>query len=136
MLYKILDYLKKCPLLENALLMADFLGEEEGSFSIQAVAVEPVLEQYADGGTLKQFVFKVLTREGHHASFEALTRAKLDQIGQFLEADRSGPVLSNGQTAQKFQILKSATMTDRYPGSRCRELVCRLIYYEEKGSDT
>ena len=136
MLYKILDYLKTCPLLENALLMAEFLGEEEGSVSIQAVAVEPILEQYADGGALKQFAFKILSREDHHKLFKAETQKKLDQIGRFLEADKNGPVLSEGQVAQKFQVLKNATLTDRHPGSHHREMVCRLIYYEEKGSDT
>ncbi len=136
MLYLILEYLKKNPLLRQMMPAADYLGGEEVAISVQAVASEPVIEQYADGGKLKQFTFKILRREPNYAPMEEETLVFLEKVGQFLEAEQNLPELAHGQTAQRFQVLRHAAVTNRSPGSRCRELVCRLIYYEEKGSES
>ncbi len=130
MLQKILLHVKQCPILETMPVMAEFLGEEEGNIGIFAVGCEPVIEQYADGGTLKQFIFKILARDSSHSLFRVDSQSILETVGQYLEKGHTMPDLKSGQTAQKFKVIK---VTGRQPTGFCRELVCQLVYYEERG---
>ena len=44
-------------------ILADFLGDEATSYTIEPIPVEPVLRQYRDGGSLNQYVFQFGSRE-------------------------------------------------------------------------
>ena len=44
-------------------ILADFLGDDATSYSIEPIPVEPVLRQYRDGGSLNQYVFQFGSRE-------------------------------------------------------------------------
>ena len=135
MLGYIIEFLKNCPLLEQFVLTADFLGCEEEYLGVFAEGSEPVVEQYADGGRLKQFVFRLSHRcDGHRENQENET-AFYEEIGSWLENSTVMPALGKGKTAQYFEVIQSGTLADRSHGSDRYGMVCRLVYYAEKGSE-
>ena len=126
MLKQVIDYLQKCPFFENTIIGQDFLGEEDGSVSVQMVACNPVVQQYADGATLRQFTFAVLVRlyNGTDAEhyFERVSEWFLQGV----------PQLKDGRCAQRFEIVKSSAVQDREYGSVCYEMTWRLLYYQRE----
>ena len=44
-------------------ILIDFLGNEAITYTIEPVPVEPIVRQYTDGGSLRQFVFQFGSRE-------------------------------------------------------------------------
>ncbi|MBQ2696579.1 MAG: hypothetical protein IJF61_04675 [Clostridia bacterium] len=135
MLQTVIDFLKTCPFLDGVLLTADFLGDEDGCFGIETVATNPVIELYADGGSLRQFVFRILYRVNHHAPGETAPADLYEKIAGWIEQTTKMPVLDKGKTAQRFEILKTGTVSDRKFGSLQYCMECRMIYYAEKGSE-
>ena len=55
---KVREYFIGCPLIDrDKRIRVDYLGVEEVEYTIDSVPVEPIIQKYADGGALKQFVF-------------------------------------------------------------------------------
>ena len=46
---------------ENSRINVDFLGEEPTEFALIPITVNPILEKYIDGSSLRQFQFQLLS---------------------------------------------------------------------------
>ena len=72
MLEQIIEYLQNCPLLGSA-LGQDFLSQDDGAAGVQLLSCEPILQQYADGGSLRQAMFR-MTRKRHLTGWRSGSR--------------------------------------------------------------
>ncbi len=127
MLQSITEFLQGCPALKNRKVTMDFLGADATAVGVKTVACRPVLHRYADGDSLCQFTFSVMSREagqgvgGASEFYEALVQRLKEEL----------PVLGPGKTPQRFEIVSSAAPDEHDYGSTRYELVCRLIYYQK-----
>ncbi len=135
MLDYIITCLKRCPLLEGVLLTADFLGSDGECLGVFALASEPVIASYADGGRLKQFVFHLAHRSGGHRENSEKETAFYESLGAWLEQATNLPGLGGERVPQYFEVLKTGVLEKRNFGSDRYGMECRLIYYSEKGSE-
>ena len=133
MLQTVVDFLKTCPYLHDVVPTADFLGDENGSLAVITVAAAPVIEKYADGGSMRQFVFQILYRGRYRVPGTEDPTALYGNIAKWLETTSQVPLLSRGKTAQGVEILKTGAVSDRRFGGNSYGMECRLIYYSEKG---
>lgn len=124
MLKQVTDYLQKCPFFENTVIGQDYLGEEIGAVSVQGVSCEPIVQQYADGATLRQFMFEVLVRIDASAEIEPYFDAVTKWFSQNV------PLLEDGRCAQRFEIVKSGAVHDREYSSVRYGMTWRLLYYQ------
>lgn len=53
---------KNCPLLSGRKLNINCLGEKSGSLIVKTIPCEEVIREYADGASLKQYVFEICLR--------------------------------------------------------------------------
>lgn len=57
-------FIETCPIIsELALVNVEHLDAEPDSFSIEPVPIDPVIKQYLNGSSYRQFVFVVSSRE-------------------------------------------------------------------------
>ena len=129
MLKVITDFLKECPQLSQFNLSADFLHEECGAVSVQGMTCEPVIGQYADGASLRQFVFAVLLRADTESLAEGKPEAFFSAVESWLSV--SVPRLEDGKTAQRFETIKTGALAEHYYGGVRYSAVFRLIYYQK-----
>lgn len=62
MIEKIRQYLIENKIVdENCRVNVDFLGEEPTEFSIVPIAVDPILNKYIDGSSLRQYQFQLIS---------------------------------------------------------------------------
>ena len=60
------DYIAACPLLhEGAIVGVDRLGAQGVAYTIDTTPCEPVVRQYVDGGSMRQFLFVFASREAY-----------------------------------------------------------------------
>lgn len=61
------DFLKECPYLPEYFkyINVEYLGAEEDSFGIESVVADPVLREYVDGSSIRQYQFYFTSRELH-----------------------------------------------------------------------
>ena len=51
------DYLLTCPYLNQKKINIDYLGSDADEYSIEKISCEPVIKQYIDGSTIRQYQF-------------------------------------------------------------------------------
>ena len=129
MLEAMIDYLQMCPLLKGVSLSADFLGDRPGAVSVQAVACEPILYRYTDGDSLRQFVFKISSREEGQLAGGEPPEAFYGKLAAWLQSGL--PTLAAEQTPQRFDILQTAAAAERDYSSTRYDMECRLVYYQK-----
>ncbi len=62
MIEEIREYFSQCPLFKDGKINVNYLGEDFG-YTIDAVPSPGVIRRYVDGGTLRQYVFIIASRE-------------------------------------------------------------------------
>lgn len=124
MLKRITECLQKCPFFANTVIGQDYLGENIGAVSVHGISCEPVVQRYADGATMRQFMFDVLVR------LDVSTEAEpyFDIVAEWFS--QAVPLLEDGQCAQRFEIVKSAAVQDRHYSNVRYGMTCRLLYYQ------
>ncbi len=135
MIDKITECLKTCPYVSDYQVTAEFLGEKDGSIGVFIKSAEPLVEQYADGGALKQVVFCISVRSTNHIAKPGAIFGLFNRLGGWLESNDVLPNLGKGHTAQQFEVLKNGAIAQRHYGTNRYDMDCRLIYYAEKGSE-
>lgn len=133
MIDKITEFLKTCPYISDYQVTAEFLGEKDGCIGIFAKPGEPLVEQYADGGALKQVAFCISVRSTNHITKPGAICELFDRVAVWLETATELPDLGSGSMAQRFDVLKTGAMTQQHYGTNRYDMDCRLIYYTEKG---
>ena len=136
MIEKITDILKTCPYLSDYKVLAEFLDEKGSSIGVFMHPAEPIVERYADGGALKQVVFCVSLRTTNHRTLPWRICELFGHVGSWLESIKVFPEFENGCVGQRFEVLKNGAVAQRSYGVNRYDMVCRLIYYAEKGSET
>lgn len=129
-------YLATCPLLTGGKLNVDFLPPEAATYSVDVVPVTPIIKQYLDGSSNRQFLFVLATR----AYYGEHIRQQIDNLGFFEDFEewlntqnraQTFPDLGNGRTGRKLEVTTSGyvfapdTDTARY------QIQCRLSYFQK-----
>lgn len=129
-------YLETCPLLYGGKLNVDFLPPEAATYSVDVVPVKPVIKQYLDGSSQRQFLFVLATR----AYYGTFIRQQIDNLCFFEEFEewldkqnrvKRFPDLGDSRTGQKMEVTTSGyvfapdTDTARY------QIQCKLSYFQK-----
>lgn len=59
------DYLLTCPYLSQENINIDYLGNEAKEYSIDKISCEPILRQYIDGSSIRQYQFALTSVESY-----------------------------------------------------------------------
>lgn len=135
------DFIKACPYLNefNRGINVDYLGEKTSSYSIEDIPAKPILKNYIDGSSLRQYLFVFSSREayGNDVIQNLENIGFYEHFSRWLEQQsRLGnlPQIGIGKTARKIE-----TLTTGYTGEvmdmqmdKCRyQIQCRLVYFQE-----
>lgn len=135
MVEKIRDYfLKKVSLAkEFDNILADFLGDEATSYTIEPIPIEPILKAYADGGSLNQYVFQFGSREFYDNS----VAQNIDNLGFYekfqeeIETNNKNGVLPEIKGIQSIECLNNGTIQDVQSGTAKYVIQMRITYEKE-----
>lgn len=133
------EYFEACPILRGGKIRVDYLGENpaDRSITIDAVPCKPIIRQYADGGTLRQYLFVIGSREYYSEDiFQNLVNNGLyEDLAKWIERqNRAGiyPQLDGGRSCQSIEALSTAYLLEENPLSNNAryQIQCRIIYTE------
>lgn len=123
MIEKIRDYFIKNNIIdENSRVNVDFLGEEPTEFAIIPIAVNPILEKYVNGDTLRQFQFQLLSCNNYGADViqNMSNSTYYEQLYELIENNSNKGILPNVDNVISLEclnngaILNAGTNTARY----------------------
>lgn len=131
------EYFADCPILRGGQIRVDYLGENpaDRTVTIDAVPCSPIIRQYADGGTLRQYLFIVGSREYYSEDiFQNLVNNGLyEDLSAWIERQsRDGvfPQLDGGRICQSIEALSTAYLLEENPLSNNAryQIQCRITY--------
>lgn len=119
-------------------LGVDFLGDSIGGMVIEAVPCDPIITEYLDGSTERQFLFVIGGREFYSEDvWQNIENSQVyERLQRWLEQQsRSGvlPQLDDGREAIDLDVTSSAYILEaNEPGSNARyQIQCRLTFFQQ-----
>lgn len=128
----VIETIRNCPVVLDMPVMVEVLPEKEGMLCLSALPETDVVQQYADGGSLRQFAFLVSMRGNADVAKGGYGVALLCDLGVYLTGTKVKlPALAAGKKALRFEVLETpCVVSNTYGSFRC-EMKCRFIYYQE-----
>ena len=114
-------------------ILADFLGDEATSYTIEPIPVEQVLRPYSDGGSLNQYVFQFGSREFYDNS----VAQNINNLGFYerfqeeIETNNKNGVLPDIKGIQSIECLNNGTIQDVQNGTAKYVIQMRITYEKE-----
>lgn len=114
-------------------ILADFLGDDATSYSIEPIPVEPKLKSYSDGGSLNQYVFQFGSREFYDNS----VAQNINNLGFYerfqeeIETNNKNGVLPDIKGIQSIECLNNGTIQDVQSGTAKYVIQMRITYEKE-----
>lgn len=130
-------YIEACPLITKSKINVNYLGEKPVKYSIDNVPAKPIVKQYTDGGTLRQYLFVFASREAYDENaLENMNIAKFfEEFESWIEAQNSAkafPEVDNPkvkitriETVTSGYLFDSDTKTARF------QIQCKITYKKE-----
>lgn len=130
------NYISECPLLKDGKIGIDWLGDEPVEYVIETIPAEPVVKRYADGGTLRQYVFVFASRESYGADvLDNLSNCGFyEEFSRWLKAkDRAGeyPALDGNRLATAITANTCGYLFDATANTGRYQIQCVLQYQED-----
>ena len=129
-------YFLDCPLLGDHPLGVDWLPERGVAFSIDTTPASQVVQRYASGSSLRQYLFVLRSVQDYGAdTLQNLENSALyEQLAAWMDAQtraRHFPDLGPNRAVQLIEaqstgyLFTATTDTGRY------QIQCRLVYFEK-----
>lgn len=133
----VLNYFLTCPLLSEGRLNLDYLGADTVEYVVENVPCDPILTQYTDGGTLRQFLFLFGSREAYGAdTLQNIANSRFyEQLAQWLETNsdhRILPALPSPLEAQRLEVISSGYVMEDDTDNARYQMQCRLVYTQPR----
>lgn len=135
MIGKIRDYFKDHVQLASEFvnILVDFLEDEAITYTIEPVPIEPIIRQYTDGSSLRQYVFQFGSREYYDNSV-AQNIENLDFYERFrkeIENNNREGILPDIDGIQSIECLTEGTIQDVQNGVAKYVIQMRITYLVE-----
>ncbi len=132
MLKEIKDFIKKCPCLKGKSVKANYLSSKPMTYSVEAVPCRPVIREYVDGGSLRQYLFVFASREVYDGEeIENINTAEFyEDFSAWLEEcskNRVLPEIPEGKSI-RVEVLSFGYLFESDARYARFQMQCRLIY--------
>lgn len=137
---KVAEFIKTCPFLEEfgqmfPLVNLDKLDENATSYSIESTPAEPILKRYANGDTVRQYVFSLCSRELYGEAENENTAEFYEKFSDWLEdCTASGilPALTGQLQSRSIRATTGGYLYDNQ-GTKCQyKIQCQFVYLKRR----
>lgn len=130
------QYFLKCDLLKDGCLRVDYLGEKPVEYTIEVMPCDPIVKNYANGSSVRQYLFAFGSRE--YYSQERLQNiqnsAFYEKFADWVETmNRSAvlPELPEGMEAEEIEVVSSGYLFDGSMKNARYQIQLKLLYFKE-----
>ena len=118
---------------ENSNINIDFLSNKPIEYVIEPIPIEPILRQYADGSSLRQFVFQFGSREYFGADVIQNMRNTefYEDFSELIEDNNRKGVLPKINGIQSIECLNNGTINEDNTDNAKYVIQMRITYYKD-----
>lgn len=136
MIAAVAEYFMACPLLKDGVFRVDALSGNTIEYAVETGIFTPVIQQYVDGSSLRQYQFNFTSRE-----FYSMDRIQNIQNSEFYETlaewvesqdmAENYPELPEGCEVQSLEVLSSGYIFDTSMKNARYQIQLRMTYCKE-----
>lgn len=132
------DFISGCPLLKNGVLLnVDRLGDTEIEYTIDGEITNPILRQYVDGSSLRQFNFIFASREkyGSDTLQNIANSGFYEDFADWIEnQSNSGnlPILDKYRIPQYIEVQSGGYVFDTDDSTARYQIQLNFVYYQDR----
>lgn len=119
---------------ENCRINIDFLGSEPTEFSIEKISVDPVLEEYIDKSSLRQFQFQLVSCNYYGADvIQNLANSTFyEKLLDLIESNNIKKILPNIQGIDSIKCLNNGGVEATDVNTARYSIQMQIIYFKER----
>jgi len=130
------DYFMACPLLRDGVFRVDALGNEAIEYVIETGITSPIVQEYIDGSSVRQYQFNFGSREYYSLDrVENIQNSTFyERLCDWIEEQSSAgnlPDMPEGCTAEKLTINAPGYMFDASMVNARYQIQLTLQYFKE-----
>lgn len=132
------DFIADCPLLKNGVLLnVDRLGATEIEYTVDGEITNPVLRQYTDGSSLRQFEFVFASREKYGAdTLQNIANSGFyEDFADWIETQSNAgnlPELGKYRVPQYIEVLSGGYVFDSDDSTARYQIQLKFVYYQDR----
>lgn len=132
------DFIAGCPLLKNGVLLnVDRLGATEIEYTVDGEITNPVLRQYTDGSSLRQFEFVFASRERYGAdTLQNIANSGFyEDFADWIETQSNTgnlPKLDKYRVPQYIEVLSGGYVFDSDDSTARYQIQLKFVYYQDR----
>lgn len=132
------EFISGCPLLKNGVLLnVDRLGDTEIKYTIDGEITNPILRQYVDGSSLRQFNFIFASREkyGSDTLQNIANSGFYEDFADWIEnQSNSGnlPILDKYRIPQYIEVQSGGYVFDTDDSTARYQIQLNFVYYQDR----
>ena len=118
---------------ENSNINVDFLSNEPIEYVIEPIPIEPILRQYADGSSLRQFVFNFASKNYYGADvIQNIKNTEFyEDFSELIEDNNRKGVLPKIKGIQSIECLNNGTINEDNTDNAKYVIQMRITYYKD-----
>lgn len=134
------DYISQCPYLYefNKGINIDYLDNDSTTYSIEEVPCEPIIKQYINGDTKRQYDFIFASRESYGADvFQNIENSGFyEDFSSWIEEESSKgnlPSLEGNRESLEIKVSTTGYAFQTDDNSARYQIQLKLIYFQKGG---
>lgn len=134
MIEKIREYLIENNVVdEDCRVNVDFLGENPTEFAIIPIAVNPILERYIDGSSLRQYQFQLISCNDYGADvMQNMANSKFyENLFDVIEQNNEKGNLPNITGIESIECLNNGAILDVTTNTARYSITMKITYLKE-----
>lgn len=119
---------------ENSRINVDFLGEEPTEFALEPIPVNPILEPYINGDSLRQFQFQVLSCNYYGADVmqNIANSTYYENLYNLIERNNNKKILPDIAGIESIECLNNGAIFDANTNTARYSIQMRITYFKKK----
>ncbi len=134
MIDAIKKYLRENKIIDDECrINVDFLGENPTEFSIEKIPVNPIIEEYLDGSTYRQFQFQLVSCNYYGADYiQNLTNSEFyENLYNLIRTNNDKDILPNIDGIDSISCLNNGGVDVTDINTARYSIQMRITYYKE-----
>ena len=134
MIEKIREYFIENNIIDSkSRINVDFLGEKAEEFAIIPMPVNPILEQYVNGSSLRQFQFQLISCNHYGADVmqNMANSTFYEKLYDLIESNNNKRVYPQIDGIESIECLNNGAIVDATTNTARYSIQMRINYYKE-----
>jgi hypothetical protein len=133
MIEKIRQYLIDIDVIDdNCRINVDFLGEEPTEFAIVPIAVDPIIERWITGQSIRQYQFELISCNDYGADvMQNMANSRFyEELYDLIEKNNKESTLPDIEGIQKIECLNNGAILDANTNTARYSIQMKITYFK------